>query len=294
MKNTKYLFFIIAMILISGNLFAQLPNTQIYLLDYRQISSDSFVFSNAKWMTADNPNAYNNQASFFSEKLYYTCQFPDEEGTDIYAKDLMSPYVSRITKTIESEYSPTPLPSGTHFSCVVVEQDSVQRLWKYRKDHIGNGEPVFLDIIDVGYHAWINNSQVALFIVGKPHELIIANVHTKVSQKVTTDIGRCLQKVSDTELAFTQKESTGNFIKILDVNDFSTKKIISTLGDSRDFVVRNDGTFFMALGSMLYKYNPQKDSDWVLIVNLSDFNIENISRLAISKNKLAVVSKRDN
>ena len=59
-----------------------------------------------------------------------------------------------MTETVESEYSPTPLPAADGFSTVRVEQDGTQRLWAF--DSSGGAPRLLLETIQpVGYHGWL-------------------------------------------------------------------------------------------------------------------------------------------
>jgi hypothetical protein len=77
---------------------------------------------------------YDNQPCFLadSQTLLYTSAEP-EGGTDIYRFSLATKTSVRVTRTPESEYSPTPLESGG-FCTVRVEADSTQRLWRFDQD----------------------------------------------------------------------------------------------------------------------------------------------------------------
>src|SRR6185503_7086594 len=99
-----------------------------------------------------------------------------------------------LTRTPESEYSAAASPDGKSFTVVRVERDSTQRLWRFPKD---NSEPsiVLRDIKPVGYFAWLDTATLALFVLGTPSTLQIADTRTGVGRVVTTNIGRSLQRV---------------------------------------------------------------------------------------------------
>src|SRR5205814_8188927 len=102
--------------------------------------------------------------------------------------------VARVTTTPESEYSPSITPDGAGISVVRVERDSTQRLWRFPVD--GGPPAVLLEKIKpVGYYAWLDSSTVALYVLGTPDTLEIADIRTRTARVVTTDIGRSLQRV---------------------------------------------------------------------------------------------------
>lgn len=108
---------------------------------------------------------YDNQPKFLPDgSILYTRGVADR--TDIWRYDPATDTHTAVTTTPnQSEYSPTPTPGGTGFSAIVVEPDSLQRLWRFELDG-SDGEPVFEDIAPVGYHAWANDSTALMYVLG--------------------------------------------------------------------------------------------------------------------------------
>src|SRR4051812_45191978 len=122
---------------------------------------------------------YDNQP-FFSPNgrfLFFTSTHDDAQA-DIYRYDLRSKETIRVTTTApESEYSATVMPGGNRISVIRVEKDSAQRLWSFT---LNGRDPriVLTDIKPVGYHTWIDTTHVALFVLGSPNSLVLANSKT--------------------------------------------------------------------------------------------------------------------
>lgn len=276
---------------------AQLPNTNIYLFEKKQLTDSIFLFSKPQFLTAFNLYGYNNQPHFINQdELYITAQFPnDSTQTDIYSLNLTGNKLTRVTATADSEYSPTLMPNRTHFSCVRVENDgdNTQRLWQFPVDRSSNGEPVFPLIKDVGYHHWINENLCALFIVDDPHYLIITDKSDQSTRQITSKIGRCFQELPNGNLAMVQKLSDKTWqLRELNLSTYKTTLIVNTLEGSEDFVCFPDGTFMMAQGSKLFKFNQQIDKYWVEVADFSFYGIRKITRLAVGgNNKIALVTQ---
>jgi len=274
-----------------------LPNTNIYLFEMEQDTGGAFLFRSPKFLTEFNQDNYNNQPCFVGDDLlYFSARLPNSNQNDIYAFDLEKGTKLQVTKTAESEYSPTLMPDGFSFSAVRVEvtDDRIQRLWEFPIDRLNNGKPVFQFMTRVGYHHWIDRYRVALFLVGEPNELVIANLRNGSVERITTNVGRCFQTSPNGRLVFIDKASkTTWFIKALDLSQGSLKSevIVRTLPGSEDFVVLTDGTILLGNGTKLYKYHPRKDTDWQEIADFRRYNISSITRLAVNGNgKIALVA----
>ena len=274
----------------------EVPQTSVYSFKMTQKGGD-YYFTQPKYLTSFNPDGYNNQPNFVDNNtLYLTIQFPEETQTDIYQLNLSSKKITRVTRTIEGEYSATAMPNGHSFSAVRVEADEAgtQRLWQFPKDRSSTGQPIFADITGVGYHQWLDLQKVALFIVGEPHKLMIANQQTGSAVELLDNIGRGFQKIGSEQLAFIHKVMDDTwYIKEMNSYTYRFKEIIQTLPGSEDFIYLRDGTFIMGNGSKLYKFNRVFDKDWKEIADFKHYGITNITRLAISDNgTIALVDKK--
>ena len=293
--STKSLIFIFCLLpLLIG---AQPPKTNLYVFQINQLTDSLFELNDPQYLTYFNGDGYNNQPHFFNKnELYITVQYPYDDQTEIYSLNLKTRKKMQVTATPnESEYSPSLMPDKKHFSAIRVEADAneTQRLWQFPINRSYNGKPIFKYIKGVGYHHWINNNEVAMFVVDEPNYLTIGDIRTDRTTDIAENIGRCFQTLPNGDLAYIHKitDLTWN---IMALNPYTKKpkKVIKTLTGSEDFVIMPDGTFIMGKGSRLFKFHPAYDSNWLEIADLRYYNINKISRLAVSKdNKLAVVSE---
>lgn len=189
----------------SPSLFGQkLPTTNVYLFDMKALTDSTYAFTQPRFLTGFNADGYNNQPFFMSEnELYLTVQLAsDTTQTDIFSLNIKDNVLTRVTQTAESEFSPSLMPftsdegqKNYRFTCVRIEQDgfNTQRLWSFPVNRSTKGEPVFRTIKGVGYYQWIDSRKAALFIVGSPHQLIIADTRTESGTTAARQIGRCIQ-----------------------------------------------------------------------------------------------------
>ncbi|MCB0661214.1 MAG: hypothetical protein KDC24_00630 [Saprospiraceae bacterium] len=272
----------------------QLPSTQIYYFELEPHGASELQLTKPRYLTAYNEGGYNNQPNFFTPyDLYFTQQGAgDTLQTDIFKLDLVRKVKYRVTATLDQEYSPTLMPDKLNFSVVRVEPGGLQRLWSLPRNQQGKGYPIFKDLTTVGYHCWLEPDLVALFMVGEPHYLIVAKPSDGSQVKVASNIGRCLKKLPNGNLAYVQKatESTW-YIKEYKLLTGTSEIVMKTLPGSEDFTILDDGTFLMALGGTIFKKHPAIDDTWSPVANLENFGLKNIQRLSSFGEKyLAVVN----
>jgi len=264
------------------------PSTDIYV--YRL--SRSLVPFRRRLVNITNRSGYDNQPSFDRSTILYTSQRGGQ--TDIYRfEDARS---TPVTSTPESEYSAALSPDGTSISVVRVELDSTQRIWRFPLD---GGAPslVLKDIKPVGYFAWLDSTTLALFVLGTPNTLQIADTRTGVGKVVTTNIGRSLQRVPGGRRAsFVHRVGDKWVLKTVDPQqrpdgtwDIAT---IATLPDSADYVVWKSPTeLYAAAGSRIMHLGIP--GTWQTVADLSGSGLKRISRLALHPNgrELAIVAE---
>ena len=181
----------------------------------------------------------------------------------------------------ESEYSATPLPDGSGISVIRVEADSTQRLWRFDLDG-ANGAVILPNVAPVGYHAWVDESTLVLFVLGDPATLQRAEVLTGQTEVITRNIGRSIQRIpgsDDVSYAQVHEDGTATIMRL--PSERTSPEPIAEAVSGGDFHAwAPNGSLLMASGSVVYAWSLSLD-EWMPIADFSDLNIS-ISRLAIS------------
>ena len=264
---------------------AQLPSTEVWLFSFTMSAGTYNISSGAN--VSNNPG-YDNQPSFSENGSYmlYTSQ-RDSNETDILRYDVRMRTTQRLTQTAFSEYSPTYMEGNKYISAVVVEKDSVQRLWRYNKMN-AEAKVIMPKVFQVGYHCWYDVNTVFLFQVTEPSSLVLADVRTGSNRTIISDVGRCMQIYKSPKkklLLYTQQDTSGAYwIKALDGNGLKVTDFapIKAPGSSQDFAVDKNGNLVMADGTKVYQWTIGKSTEWKQVADLSGSGLHKITRLAIS------------
>ncbi len=232
---------------------------------------------------------YDNQPSFTpdGQSVLYTC-IEGSAPSDIWRIDLATREQSNVTRTaVESEYSPTPMPDGRHFSTVRVEADSTQRLWRFALDGSEAPTLLFARIAPVGYHVWASDVTAALYVLGAPlghgnapATLQLADVRTGTAEIVARDIGRALQKIPGrAAISFVQQGKDSSWITALDVRTGRTSPIAPAPRGADYHVWLPNGLLVAGAGSRLLVWI---DGRWDVMADLAVDGVRNISRMALN------------
>jgi dipeptidyl aminopeptidase/acylaminoacyl peptidase len=239
---------------------------------------------------------YDNQPSFTPDgaALLFTSVRGDAKQSEIYRYDFgasasAAGTLTRLTETAESEYSPTVTPDGRHFSVIRVEADGTQRLWQFTMDG-KTPSLVLTDVKPVGYHAWADDRTLALFVLGKPATLQLADRTTGAATIAATDIGRSIQKTPGRDtVSFVLRETPASGgAPTLTVREFAPKtRAITPLvpvvsgATEADLAWTPDGLLLMAHNGALYGWR-RGDKDWSRLADLDALGLSGVSRMAVS------------
>ena len=258
------------------------PSTDVYLASLTRQES-RLVLGELRNISS-NPG-YDNQPSFTHDgrSVLFTSVRGGGTQSDIYRYDRESGRLVRVTDTPESEYSPTVTPDGAGISVIRVEADGTQRLWRFgldgREPHV-----VLADLKPVGYHAWIDATRLALFVLGQPATLQLADISTGKAEPVADSVGRSLHRIPGVQrVSFVHKDpSAGWWVKELDPDTKASTSLVRTLDGSEDCTWTPDGTLLMAQGARLFAWRRGSDAGWEDVANLATAGVERITRLAVS------------
>lgn len=228
---------------------------------------------------------YDNQPSFAPDgrSLFFTSQRDDAQA-DIYRYDLGTRATSRVTTTApESEYSATVMPGGGAISVIRVERDSAQRLWRVPLG--ADASSVILqNVKPVGYHAWADDHTLALFVLGSPNTLQVADTRTGKSDTLETSIGRSLHRIpGQRRISFVHKQADSTWwIKSLDPASRSITRLVQLPAGVEDYAWTAGGRIVIGNGAKLMSWDSRSAGAWEEIADLSSAGLGQITRLAIS------------
>lgn len=241
---------------------------------------------------------YNNQPHFSGDGtvVYYTREMHGDDGfvqTDIAAYDIASATTRMVNQTVESEFSPTPMPG--HNALSVIQMDLDQKQYLYAIDITsGDMEILFPDIEPVGYHAWIDAEQVAMFILGDSFTLQTAKLGAPGATVVADNIGRSIRRHPQTgEVLFVDKNAEPWRIAAYDPKTETTRIVMPLFPGNEDFTIDANGMYWTGNGSRLYRRSPDAQR-WELMADYRDAGVGRISRLATDPQyrRIALVGDR--
>lgn len=226
----------------------------------------------------------------------------DRSGSNnVYRHDLASGETKALTTTPHHLYSPTPLPDGSGFSAIrVVDADpnyGIERtepsLWRFGWDgkEIGPVVPV----MRVGYHAWVDEQHLALFIVDdvadrNAHRAVLFNRTTAKVTPLTDKPGRSLGRTADGQRALFVDQTDPEHWRLCaqGEGDAAPQVLVETpVGPdgvkdpnrSQYFAALPDGAVLMARGALLLRWSGKPGSRFEALAELPGVNgaIRNIT-----------------
>nr|WP_298992402.1 nuclear transport factor 2 family protein [uncultured Polaribacter sp.] len=283
--------FILIIFFISSSVLSQ-TNTEIHVFDIVK-KGESYILKNGKNISKN--TGYDSQPFFYENDMVL---FASEKNgqTEIVLSNLNSTNKNlnyRSNTPNGGEYSPQRIPNSSQISAVRLDNDGLQRFYKY--DRKSKKSTELIPDLKVAYPAWFDeNTLVASVIVNDSLHLIISDLKSKTNTTVAKNVGRSVHKIPNTELmSFISKENDKYWL-LKSLNPRTKEiKTITSVGKTEDVTWLPNGTLLLPNQSTIYQFNPKTDKNPKLFFSFSDENINNISRMAVNSEgtKIAIVAE---
>lgn len=265
-------------------------NTEVYLMDIASVYSGLEVYN---FKNISNNSEYDNQPSFIDNN---TVVFA---GNNINQTDISVYNISSEEKTFFNspteggEYSPMPIPGSENIAAVRLDPDGKQRLYVYdKKDKNTEAIPN----LQVAYYAFKDKNILLASVLSLDGlDLIVANLQTQKVDTLKYNAGRSIHKVPNTKrtMSYTFLNSAGNYdIYQFDMETLQSFFVAELPIGIQDHIWLSESKLLIGSGNKLFLYDLFGPGKWKEVANLSEYNITNITRLAVSPNgkKLALVA----
>jgi hypothetical protein len=267
--------------------YGQAPSTDIFVFDVQGSTLGTV-------QRVTNREGYDNQPKFLASGKQIVYSSLHDGQTDIYRHDLGSGENTRIVASPESEYSPTPIP-GTHSISMVRDYgDLKQQLWSV---DLRSGEEALLlpDVSPVGYHAWVDQDSVMLFVLGEPHTLQYARIGPGQGNVLADSPGRGLFRIPGRQqMSYVDKTGDEWWLTAIDPRTGTQERLIATPSGREDYAWAPDGSVWIGDDSRLLRWEPGDTDGWQSLADLDSQGIYGITRVTFSEDgkRLAVVGQR--
>jgi uncharacterized membrane protein YcaP (DUF421 family) len=262
------------------------PQTDVWIVSLKQ-SGSTVALGTPRNLT--HRIGYDNQPSFTAkgDAVLYTAT--DHGQSDIWRVPVRGGPAKQLTHTSESEYSATVTPDGRFFSVIRVEADSTQRLWKFPIDGDGSPSLVVENIKPVGYHVWLGDHTLFLYVLGGPLGSATANASTLqlVDDRIGTgeiiarNVGRALQRIPGRDaISYIQTvKDSASWITEYDPKAQRSRRLVMPPQGADYHVWTPSGTLIVASESKVYMMT---DAGWGEIADFTSSGVKGITRLAMS------------
>ncbi|WP_371372788.1 TolB family protein [Thalassotalea aquiviva] len=243
---------------------------------------------------------YDNQPHFSpdSKSLLFTSMFTEQSvdgkqtsQTDSMRLDLATGSLVNLSQSTASEYSPTVTPDKNHFSVIRVGDDGRQLLWQYPLEQVSAAKALnrkvslLPEVYDVGYHVWLNQAELLLFILGQPMTLERVDIKDGTRQIVDTNIGRTLRKLPNQPLFSYTKAIGENWqVNIYHPENQESISSVTLPNNNMYYAWHNDGDVLSAKQAKIMKAEPKSTANWTLWHDFSAHCLGDITRLVMSNN----------
>lgn len=142
----------------------------------------------------------------------------------------------------------------------------------------------------VGYHVWLDDHRVLLFVLGEPATLQVYDLNSGQHKIVGTSPGRSLHRIPQrAQFSFVEKGESGWSVRSLDPATLQTDHIFQAIPGHEDIAWLPNGWIISSDGNKLMVFKPGGHS-WEEVA--FDAGLKGITRLAVeaSGKHIAIVA----
>lgn len=285
MKRLTFLFWLVLSASYAQN------GTDVYLLHLKE-RAGQLSLANPR-NVSDKPG-YDNQPFFHPTlPLLYFSSMMNDGQTDMLVYDYRNEVRKALTLTPDSEFSPTVVPGNKYISCIVQRKANGDQdlVWYELEDlEFGVVRLASREVGKIGYQAWLNASEVALFVLGQPNTLHYRNIRTGQDTIVASNIGRSLHRIPGQNAISFVQEIGGKWL-IRAYNPLT--KTLSTIAESDPNSEHynawtSNGLLLESRGTELWSFNP-KTNQWKPVHLPDSLPRRKLSRIAVKGKQIALV-----
>lgn len=256
-----------------------MPEMDVYLVEISG-DLDRPVFGEPRNVTSR--PGYDNQPVFLPDGSGFLYTAYIDHQADTYRFDIADGSIHRVTASTAGEWAPAVTPDGAGFTISRNEPEGFQRLWRFPMD--GRSPKVVLrDITGAGYHTWVDDNTVALYLLPEPAELVLIDIGSEERRLIASNVGRCIQRVPDRrELAYLDKSNPEVWlIKYLDLDTLEVTREVPVLDKREDFAFTADGSMLVGREGKVYRNRPGTVT-WEVLADWGGRLPGGITRIALS------------
>jgi len=271
-----------AIIIFSISLSFAQPNTEVFVFEINFTSENVAVIN---FQNISNNFGYDNQPSFvYNDFILYART--NEGQTDIYQYQIDNKQNTLLNKTtLGGEYSPQLIPNSYDVAAVRLDTTGLQRLYRYN-EKTGDSK-LLIENLQVAYYAFYNeNLMLSSVLSGGNLDLVLTNLSEKTNDTILHNVGRSIHKIPNKNaLSYTVINEEGNYdIYLYDMDDRESYFICQLPIGIQDHTWLDDSRLLLGSGSKIYLYDLFGKQEWKEIVDLTSYNIKNITRITTSQN----------
>ena len=266
------------------------PEVDIFLFEYDPANADDALSNGAN--VTDRPG-YDNQPHFTKDSATILYSRDDGIQTDIWEYDIAAGTHTQITRTPESEFSPTPSPDDQTISMVFERSNSI---WQIDRSNPDEPQPVLeaVGIIEpVGYFARNHETGDILFWSRFGFSVTLAHDTKQESFFITGHAVPSTPHVipGTDDISFVHRQMNDQvWIKALDPQSKAVRPLTQIVGSNANYAWAPDGSILQIEDAKLHRWRDD-GKGWKVISDLSAHGVASANRIAVSPdgNRIAIV-----
>lgn len=280
-------------IFFSMNLFSQgQPVSHLYSLDY-QLTNDTFSISGIHFLTEFNKSGFNGNFDINAQnQVIYAANanLDNINATELILLDLGEKTLKILTNNNRQDDHPRFIGNSSYIQTQKFYDESILAIRSM--SNAIQAEQILTNLSNINTAISLDNDAFILNLISDLDYLAVAYESDASFKILEANVGPRVIKFTDTQFFYVHKVRPDYWlIKRYDLEYLKKKSVVELPIGVDQFDMLPDGSFIIAKGSKLFRYNPLGSNDWIEIEDLFEYGISNITQVGVG-NGVIVISNQ--
>ena len=268
--------------------------SHLYSMDY-QLTNDTFSISGIHFLSDFNKEGFNGHFDINEKKqVIYSANanLANINATELILLDINESTLEILTNNNRHDDHPRFIGNSAYIQIQKLYGESILAIRSM--SNAIQAEQILTNLSNINTAISLDNDAFILNLISDLDYLAVAYESDASFKILEANVGPRVVKFTDTQFFYIHKVRPDYWlIKRYDLEYLKKKSVVELPSGIDQFDMLPDGSFIIANGSKLFRFNPLVTEQWIEIEDLAEYGITNISQVGVGNGVIIISNLPD-
>ena len=263
--------------------------SHLYSMDYA-LTNDTFSISGVHFLSDFNQEGFNGNFDINEQNLVIysaNANLGNINATELILLDINESTLEILTNNNRHDDHPRFIGNSSYIQIQKFYSESILTI--HSLSNAIQAEQILTILSNINTAISLDNDAFILNLISDLDYLAVAYESDASFKILEANVGPRVVKFTDTQFFYVHKVRSDYWlIKRYDLEFLKKKSVVELPTGIDQFDMLPDGSFIIAQGSKLLRYNPLDSDEWIEIDDLAEFGISNISQVGVGNGVIII------